>query len=139
MKKILIPLFVGGLLLTGITTTAQAIPIGHYFETYIVSKTGYTNSIKKEVSWSNAICNNDYITGANNHSAVLVNSEDHVRSSKEIVMEGTRAVLNVSKFEPTRYDTTKAQAGYFYKQRYVVPNLGVIAKGTFSVDDKHNF
>lgn len=137
-KKILIPLFLGGMLFTGMATTAQAIPIGNYFEVYAMSKTGYTGSIKKEVSWSNAVCNNEYITGADSHSAVLVNSEDHVRSSKELVMEGNRVLLNVNNFTPTGYDTTKTQAGYFYKQRHAVWNLGVITKGTFSVDDKNN-
>lgn len=135
MKKKILSLMVGGLILTGMSTVSNAAPaIDDYFEIYNISKTGYTGYLTKQKTGSNAVCNNSTMSGINYHTAQLVNSENKYRSSVETVSKGERQVLNVGV-----YDGTKAQAGYKYKQRHVVPSLGSKASGTFSVDDKNDF
>lgn len=124
-----------GCIVTGYTSTSNAnANIMNYKEYYNISKVGYTYSDKKRKTGSDSICNNDWITGASSHTAVLVNGDGKIRSTTERVYEGRRKVLDTS------YTTGSiATKGYYYRQKHVSPKLKVVASGTFSVDDKHDF
>ncbi|MGL5615114.1 MAG: hypothetical protein ACRDD2_02625 [Sarcina sp.] len=136
MKKIWISTITGAFLTSILSISALAAPqISDYYDSYNFSKTGYTSQILKQKTGSNAVCNNNAIVGNSNyHTAQLVNSNNKYRSSVETVSRYTRKVLNVKV-----HDGTPAQAGYYYKQKHVVPSLSTSISGSFSVDDKNDW
>ncbi|MGL4914185.1 MAG: hypothetical protein ACRC3Y_17315 [Romboutsia sp.] len=141
-KKIIPALLLGCLILSGSAINVRADevdskaiikpPIETYYETYVTSKTGYTGYITKLVTGSDAVCNNQYITNATSHTAQLFNSEGKYRSAPATISEGSRKTLDVSTTEGGVY----AAKGSKYRQKHVVSKLGVIARGTYSVDNK---
>ncbi|MEG1410987.1 MAG: hypothetical protein RSD36_14215 [Terrisporobacter sp.] len=143
-KKIIPALLLSCLVLSGSALNVHADEVDSkaiikptietYYEVYAVSKTGYTGYIKKMITGSNAVCNNQYIANATSHTAQLFNSQGKFRSASTTISEGSRKTLNVRVTEGGVY----AAKGNIYKQKHVVPKLGVIARGTYSVDNKED-
>lgn len=138
MKKIVPSALIFGVVVTGAATNANAnANIMKYKEYYTFSKVGYTATDVKRKTGSNAVCNNESISNATYHSAVLVNGEYKIRSSEERVNKGKRVELDTSKKYGS--DKIQAQEGKRYQQKHTTPKLGVVASGTFSVDNKYDF